>query len=92
MTKTHPDDRARCMALWVANLVILYGTFVTFFEKRLIVESSYLLMLLLAIQLSLAYQLQYVSGGKFAALAYGFGSVLVVYFIIMNAEIQRLNF
>lgn len=88
-TQTHPDDKATCCSLWIISLVLLYGSFLAFWERRLIVESTYLLMLFLAFHVSIAYKLQFVN--SMAAMLYGIGAVVMVYFIILGTELQRLN-
>ena len=89
MTQSHPDDRAICVSLWVASLIVLFGTFVTFFQRELIVETSYLLMLFLALHVSLTYKLQFING--YAAILYGIGAVVMVYLLIVMTELIRLN-
>lgn len=88
-TQTKPDDRATYFSLWVISLITVYGAFSAFFQKGLLVESIYLLMVFLAIHVSLTYKLQYIN--YIAAGLYLIGAFAAVYLILMMSELIRLN-
>ena len=82
-------DKEICFSLWVAELAVLWGAFVAFFQREQIEVSAYLLVLFLAIHVSLTFKLQHTD--TLSATLYLATGIWILYVILTNLELVNLN-
>lgn len=83
------EDQVLCFSLWVASVIVLWAAMLAFFERNLLVETSYLLILFLALHVSLTYKLQFLN--KSCAAAYFAIAIWFTYLIVTLTEFIKLN-
>ena len=83
------DDKPLCFSLWVAEVILLWGAFVAFFERQQPEVTAYLLMAFLAVHASLIYKLQHID--TLSATLYLASGVWMLYVILTVLEISNLN-